>query len=78
MCNHLDYEQQIPTGKRFRLAGVLASDGRGYRICIADGMRWRVTAPDDLSSLVGRDVVAEGVFAEPTLLAADYVGAAAQ
>lgn len=61
--------------KRQRIAGVLAADGRGYRLCVPDGMRWRVTAPEDLSDLVGRDVVADGTFAEPTLLAADYVGA---
>lgn len=61
--------------RRQRIAGVLAVDRRGYRLCVPDGMRWRVTAPDDLSQLVGRSVVVDGVFEEPTLLAADYVGA---
>ena len=75
MTSIMTQAQQIQKGKRYRISGVLTAEPRGYRLCVPDGMRWRVTAPEDLSNLVGRPVVVDGIFEEPTLLAADYVGA---
>jgi Protein of unknown function (DUF5818) len=63
-------------GKRQRVAGCLKDGPRGLNIITDAGDLWVLEQDDPVSSLLGRQVIAEGVLSGFDRMRVDWIGAA--